>query len=140
MAHADGIEEPMSTASSTLQEARKRRRPLTRPVALALLAIAVSAPTANGDVGIRPTSASHQLTQCPCNVGLPGGPTVAATLEASSRTSTSSPTSLTLPSNGFDWTDAGVGAAATLGIILLLGGLAAAVRTARGGREPAGTA
>jgi hypothetical protein len=53
--------------------------------------------------------------------GLPGGPSVI-------------PVTLT-GSSGFDWGDAGIGAGAALGIVLLAGGLLVAITTARNRRE-----
>jgi hypothetical protein len=48
----------------------------------------------------------------------------------------SAPTIVAVGSTGFAWTDAGIGAAAALGLVLLAGGVVAGLLLARGSRRP----
>ncbi len=135
-----------------------RQRICSLAITLAAAAsLAIALPVAHaGDKNTRSSS-----SQCPCNSGLPDGPESARVVEASSQPGqssqcpcnsdliggpgiatpvASSPLPVIRPRGGFHWTDAGVGAGAMLGIVLLMAGLGAGMRTAHRGRAAAGSA
>jgi hypothetical protein len=101
---------------------------------------ALSVPTARGDDGLPPAHPGErrsQISQCPCNAGLPGGPP-AQLLDVWRPASTSS-TVHPASWNALHWTDAGIGAGAMLAI-LVMGRLMAGMRAVRAPRETVGGA
>ena len=131
---------------------------LTKRIVVLLVAVAATAPvalagapqSAGGHLG---KSANVPTAQCPCNVGLPGGPAGVTPVRTERLASTSSSgcpcnvglpggpagvrrsalVSATVPDPGgsFNWGDAGAGAGFTAGIAMLVGGAALALRRHR---------
>jgi hypothetical protein len=75
---------------------------------------------------------SALATPCPCNDGLP------VSVTSTTAASTSPPIVVTQTA-GFDWGDFGIGVAAALGGLLILGGLLVTVRQARRSHHPLGS-
>jgi hypothetical protein len=131
---------------------------LTKRIVVLLVAVAATAPvalagapqSAGGHLG---KSANVPTAQCPCNIGLPGGPAGVTPVRTERLASTSfsgcpcnvglpvgpagvrrsALVSATVPDPGgsFNWGDAGAGAGFTAGIAMLVGGAALALRRHR---------
>jgi hypothetical protein len=131
---------------------------LTKRIVVLLVAVAATAPvalagapqSAGGHLG---KSANVPTAQCPCNIGLPGGPagvTPVRTERLSSTSFSACPCNVGLPvgpagvrrsalvsatvpdpGGSFNWGDAGAGAGFTAGIAMLVGGAALALRRHR---------
>jgi hypothetical protein len=131
---------------------------LTKRIVVLLVAVAATAPvalagapqSAGGHLG---KSANVPTAQCPCNIGLPGGPAGVTPVRTERLSSTSfsgcpcnvglpvgpagvrrsALVSATVPDPGgsFNWGDAGAGAGFTAGIAMLVGGAALALRRHR---------
>jgi hypothetical protein len=86
-------------------------------IALALAVAVLAAPSA-------------LATPCPCNEGLPVSST------STTGASASPPVVQITQTAGFEWGDFGIGAAAALGSLLILGGLWIGVRQARRSHHP----